>query len=269
MEHSRRWRPEDHSRFYYWDGGFLAIGRAHGILAKHSHHGYQLVIAVDDPVSISIDDGPWEQYRVAVILPNAPHAYNPNGNIAAALLVDPDSYAGRALRRSYQLPITRLPDDIAAGAQEALRSFWESGSQGSAPEFIRDMVNRFCRDEAPARKLDDRVARAIAMVRTLEPCAVGIKDVAAHLHLSPGRFSHLFTADVGLSFGRYLLWRRLSRAMVVVARGESLSAAAHAAGFADAAHFSRTFAQMLGIAPSQFLNQGYVYEIAPPFEDAT
>jgi AraC-like DNA-binding protein len=32
--------------------------------------------------------------------------------------------------------------------------------------------------------------------------------------------------------------------------GESISAAAHAAGFADAAHFTRTSKRMFGFAPS-------------------
>jgi AraC-like DNA-binding protein len=40
------------------------------------------------------------------------------------------------------------------------------------------------------------------------------------------------------------------QALERLGRGVSLTTAAHAAGFADSAHFSRTFRAMLGIAPS-------------------
>ena len=47
-----------------------------------------------------------------------------------------------------------------------------------------------------------------------------------------------------------MLWLRLERAVAVFAAGGSLTDAAHAAGFADSAHLSRTFRRMFGLAPS-------------------
>ena len=48
----------------------------------------------------------------------------------------------------------------------------------------------------------------------------------------------------------YVRWRRVLRAWEIVLRGESLSTAAHEAGFADAAHLSRTSNRMFGFPPS-------------------
>jgi AraC family transcriptional regulator len=48
----------------------------------------------------------------------------------------------------------------------------------------------------------------------------------------------------------YLLWRRLLHVWTLLMGGETLSAAAHAAGFADAAHLSRTARTMFGLPPS-------------------
>ncbi len=53
-----------------------------------------------------------------------------------------------------------------------------------------------------------------------------------------------------MAFRPYLLWRRFLKVWELLAQGESLSAAAHAAGFADAAHLSRTSKQMFGFPPS-------------------
>ncbi len=48
----------------------------------------------------------------------------------------------------------------------------------------------------------------------------------------------------------YILWRRFLRVWELVTTGTSLSAAAHAAGFADAAHLTRTSRRMFGFPPS-------------------
>ena len=48
----------------------------------------------------------------------------------------------------------------------------------------------------------------------------------------------------------YILWRRFLRVWELMTARESLSAAAHAAGFADAAHLTRTCRRMFGFPPS-------------------
>jgi AraC-like DNA-binding protein len=82
--------------------------------------------------------------------------------------------------------------------------------------------------------------------------------------LSPTRFAHLFKDQVGLPFSRYMLWRKLTRAMVAIASERTIAAAAHAADFADAAHLTRTFYQMVGMAPSALMRGDFI-EIASPF----
>ena len=68
--------------------------------------------------------------------------------------------------------------------------------------------------------------------------------------LSPGRFRHLFAAQTGMGLRPYILWRRLLRVWELAMSGESFSAAAHAAGFADSAHLTRTSRRMFGVPPS-------------------
>jgi AraC-like DNA-binding protein len=64
-----------------------------------------------------------------------------------------------------------------------------------------------------------------------------------------------------------MLWRKLTRAMVAVASERTIAAAAHAADFADAAHLTRTFYQMVGMAPSALMRGDFI-EIASPFNAA-
>jgi len=52
--------------------------------------------------------------------------------------------------------------------------------------------------------------------------------------------------------------------MVAIGSEGTISAAAHAADFADAAHLTRTFYQMVGMAPSVLMRGDFI-EIASPF----
>jgi AraC family transcriptional regulator len=52
--------------------------------------------------------------------------------------------------------------------------------------------------------------------------------------------------------------------MVAIAAQRTIAAAAHAADFADAAHLTRTFYQMVGMAPSALMRGDFI-EIASPF----
>jgi AraC-like DNA-binding protein len=53
--------------------------------------------------------------------------------------------------------------------------------------------------------------------------------------------------------------------MVAIASERTISAAAHAADFADAAHLTRTFYQMVGMAPS-VLMRGEFAQMPFPFD---
>jgi AraC-like DNA-binding protein len=55
------------------------------------------------------------------------------------------------------------------------------------------------------------------------------------------------------------------RAMVHKGHGRTLTEAAHAGGFSDSAHLTRTFSQMFGIPPSAML-QGELTATESPFQ---
>src|SRR5215475_13475792 len=78
-----------------------------------------------------------------------------------------------------------------------------------------------------------------------------LEVLAEAVGLSPSRLMHVFTESIGIPLRPYLSWLRLQRAAAAIVSGKvSLTEAAHAAGFADAAHMSRSFKRALGVAPS-------------------
>jgi AraC-like DNA-binding protein len=78
-----------------------------------------------------------------------------------------------------------------------------------------------------------------------------IGQFASAAGATPWQLSRMFKSAYGATPSHYRLKRRLGRALEhYVETQDSWTAAAHAAGFADSAHLSRTCKKLLGCAPS-------------------
>ena len=94
---------------------------------------------------------------------------------------------------------------------------------------------------------DPRVQRIIDYAAAHLDSPLSLAEAAKGIYLSPSRLRHLFVEQTGLAFKTYLLWLRLVKAVQIYSQGESLTEAAHLAGFADSAHFSRIFRRTFGL----------------------
>ncbi len=99
------------------------------------------------------------------------------------------------------------------------------------------------------RPLDPRITAAVRALRSAGGSYPTSRDLARTVGLSASRLRHLFAEQIGMSFRRYTLWLRLNAVLDELLEGASLTTGAHAAGFADSAHLSRTFRRMFGIVP--------------------
>jgi AraC family transcriptional regulator len=257
------WQP----RAYFWDGGWIGIGKGQGVVPTHAHHAVQITLSLDGPIRLRAEAGEWKTYQGAVVRPNVAHSFDPAGAVLVMLFVDPECREGRWLCRLLTEPITELPPERFACCLPGLSVFWHAPlSEQQAAELVTSVVHNLCGGPPPPRRMDERIAKALTLIRNSDAPRIPIEQIAKKVFLSQGRFAHLFTEEVGVPFRHYVLWRKLSRAMLRIGRGGSLSAVAHASGFADSAHLTRTFYKMYGIAPSVMLGRGEFYEIPSPFE---
>jgi len=95
--------------------------------------------------------------------------------------------------------------------------------------------------------------RAVAYFREHLADAIRLDDVAAHLHLSPSHFSHLYRRRMGESPKRTLMRLRIEEAQRQLLAGFKLEHIAQVTGFCSAFHLSRAFKQHTGESPSAFL----------------
>jgi AraC-like DNA-binding protein len=85
-----------------------------------------------------------------------------------------------------------------------------------------------------------------------------LKELAALLGLSYDRMSHLFSDAVGLPLRSYQLWQKAYNAAFLFESGRPLAEIAHATGFVDSAHLTRTWQNSYGINPSYTLDPNCV-----------
>ena len=262
-ESAYRWLCEP--RWLLWEGGFLLVGRAEGVVPAHAHHAIQIVVALDGQVAICGNDDRWIREQGVFAQPNIVHSFDCCGSMGAMLFVDPESKEGVWLRRGLGAGVGSIPDFRLVSCITQLQSLINHKIEVvELGQSIRDCVHGLLPGTPPSRKQDDRISLVLSAIRSRDDLHLSLEEAANMAFLSSGRFSHLFKEQVGLSFSRYMLWRKLTRAMVALATEKTISAAAHAADFADSAHLTRTFHQMLGMAPSALM-RGSFEQIPSPF----
>ncbi len=103
--------------------------------------------------------------------------------------------------------------------------------------------------------VDPRVRQALEQLRADVGISISATSMARSVGLSRNRLMELFSAEIGVPVRRYILWHRIKLAATEIARGANLTTAAHAAGFADSAHFARTMKAMFGVTATKGLNK--------------
>lgn len=257
--------PHPMPKWYLWEGGFLVIGQAGGEVPAHSHHAIQIFLGLDGAAAIRPAGSSWREGRGVIVRPDVEHSFNARGALGALLFVDPESSEGAWLGSVLAEDITIAPQARLQGCLDELAAFLQRPLESlDAPDLVRHCVQAFCAGTPPNHHLDDRVTTILRKIREADDLRMSLETAASMVHLSPGRFAHLFKEQVGLPFRRYMLWRKLTRAMLAVGREANIAVAAQVSGFADGAHLTRTFHQMFGIPPSVMM-RGQFHEIASPF----
>lgn len=181
--------------------------------------------------------------------PDVSHAIDAVDREIMLVFIDPESDGGAALAAALTSPV-RLFD---AAARDALCAADPMALMtGGGDAWIATAIAALGAPAPAARpSVHPRVRRVLKHLRALPSDAdVSLESLAEIAELSPSRLMHAFTASIGIPLRPYLAWLRLQRAAGDIVRGEALSSAAASAGFSDAAHMSRTFRRMFGMAPS-------------------
>ncbi|MGC0272654.1 AraC family transcriptional regulator [Pseudactinotalea sp. Z1739] len=153
--------------------------------------------------------------------------------------------------------------DAVVGAEEvfgpAVAGFTAQVLEADDDEARRDIAGTFLSTYWAHRAEQVRadsgypvVRAAVELMREREH--VTLAPIAEHVHVSVRTLQRLFTRYVGASPLWVLRRHRLQDAVAALdaGAGEDLSALAASLGFADHAHFTRAFTQVIGVPPSRY-----------------
>lgn len=220
---------------------------------SHAHSTAVFLAGLYGTFRLRVAGSGWLSCRSAVIRAGTPYEFDIGGDPLGVFYLEPSVAGADALA------------PLVAGAHEVsgalvshadaplLRSAFEQRTRPGRDALRAEVGDVVAHAKRTSRRLiDDRISRSVETLQAATK-TVSVTQVAASSGLSASRFQHLFTREVGVPFRRYRAWQRLRAAIREAALGSNLTTAAHSAGFADQAHFTREFRRTFGAPPSRGL----------------
>lgn len=205
---------------------FAILHGAAGATDSHAHYAHQLMLSTGAPFTAELD-GSVHTARHLLVESLCQHAIVAAPAPMLTVYAEPQRLSGAALLAAAGGASAPTLDGIAAALQAQPR------------QILADV----------------RVQRALDQVDAMLSGKVSAAAVAGAAHLSLSQLERLFSAQLGLPVRRLVLWRRLRLAIRFILLGSTMTQAAHGAGFADAAHFSRTMRSLFGVRADRSLRQ--------------
>jgi AraC-like DNA-binding protein len=222
---------------------------------QHRHFPIQLAFNFEKPFLLSIDGSKEFRLFFFIIPTDTPHKLISTEGKHLTILVDPLSLFGRKLRTRFehQEPFVSFSESVIYSIygyfDPGLFDFKTAQLLSTILASLNEMIS-----ELPECSMDNRIREAVTHCQAKGGRELCIADLAGRIFLSESRARHLFKAETGVTFKRYLKWLKTLEAIKYTCSPDiNLTEAAHIAGFSDSAHLSRTFKEIFGLKPSSIL----------------
>lgn len=218
--------------------------------AKHQHGAPVFLAGLYGKFRLRIQGGDWLWCRTAIIPAGVVHELDVGGEPITVLYIEP-TVAGVDAFKSLIGNTRGLNGALVGNSGEIafMRDLYESRYRADwTSDALQDLL-AYAVQRSPS-VIDPRLQRVLEHLHCHSDDLTPLPILTAQVGLSPSRFQHLFTEQVGVPFRRYRAWNRMRQALTCIVSGDNFTAAAHAAGFSDSAHFCHDFRKTFGDAPS-------------------
>ncbi|MGY2137555.1 AraC family transcriptional regulator [Pseudomonas reactans] len=267
--------PSDSPRF--WRDPALACVEARAIAdgrkvtySRHAHEHFSIGVVTTGRSYYHYGANTFEISAGTVVLmnPGDVHACNPIGNepwsyqmlyLDTPWLTDLQHQLGFSTDQGYRpfnTPYTRDPV-LYDGLLELYRTLVDEHAehlqkQSALVSYFTEVQQRLNPSDTPLREVNHKLERAAAYIRKRCTQALKLEDICGAAELSPSYLIRAFKQYYGLTPHAFLINQRIQFARAQLRRGELIADVAMAAGFADQAHFQRTFKQHFAATPGQY-----------------
>lgn len=212
-----------------------------------------LLIGTRRELTVAMPGTPPLRARAVLVGPNVARSLNAEDAGFYSLTLDP-AHKGCRYLRDEVLRGRRLLDlsaQLGAAEIKAVAAAIEQPPDCAAALALSErLLAHFFPGIAGAPAIDARVRETAAWLRRRLPTRVNMAELASRCHLSPGRLTHLFSDELGVSIRSYLRWVKLCKAVELFAGEQSVADVAAAIGFADSAHLIRVFKTYYSVRPT-------------------
>lgn len=218
---------------------------------NHQHGAPVFLAGLYGKFRLRLQGGDWQWCRTAVIPAGVVHELDVGGEPITVLYIEPTHAGIDAFLPLINNSRAEHGALVGYGGEIAfMRDLYEDRYKaGWSADALRELLAYSARRTfTPA--IDPRLLRIVEHLHAHGDDLTPLTILTAKLGMSPSRFQHLFTRQIGVPFRRYRAWNRMRQALTCIVCGDNFTAAAHAAGFTDSAHFSHDFRKTFGAAPS-------------------
>jgi len=251
------------NKFFLWRDSVIYLGESFDP-DFHRHHAVQCCISLTAKLKIRWDGvEQWRECTAAIIGANVTHSITcPDGPVCLLYLekssnnyqtiLDYHCIDSSCQTKKEPLLLTKpIPTELTRSLLSARTSNVNTIIANQLKQQCLKVFNGYISSQ---NKLDLRIAKLLKLLHCQPEQSFLGCDLAQNINLSESRMQHLFKQQVGIPIRRYILWMKLRHVLELAFAGTSLTEAAHATGFSDSAHFSRTFKATFGITPSLLVN---------------
>mgnify|MGYP003291238087 CR=1 FL=1 len=223
----------------------------------HKHSAAHIMISLDADMEVVI---PGENIKCqGILIPSGvAHTANSHEKRVLVFLFDSTTAVSEQIDR-----VRVMTEESVSKIRKAFSDFENSDRQTvSYHAFVQCVFACNNIDANGSVITDERIQNALTYIDSRLQETITCADVAMHVFLSEGRFSHLFKEQVGMTFAAYLIYQRVVRTYTDVINGSSVTRAALSAGFSSSAHFAEVNKKMFGLSATAIKKELKFYKIA-------
>jgi AraC-like DNA-binding protein len=219
----------------------------------HAHHSVQVIFALTGTLRVRTHRrAEWRLSEAVWIPPDVSHEVDARGALVMMAFLDPEGELAVPVCRDISADVMPVSDDVVARWRDAL-----GGSETLNPQRVGAWIAKELSNGGRSRRMHAGVRRVLDHLRDnhLDRRRTSLAALARVADLSPSRLMHVFTESVGIPLRPYLLWLRVQCAACALISGDTVTEAAHLAGFSDGPHLARSLRRTLGMTPRELLRR--------------
>ncbi|MEO0525998.1 MAG: AraC family transcriptional regulator, partial [Bacteroidota bacterium] len=212
---------------------------------NHAHPVTEIISAIDGTFTLTIEAKAYKNLVFAIIDANMEHKVSTQNTAIEVLMLENNN--------------TRFSKFLGDAQITFSQGFFVASEFVERGVFF-DKIKSFAKNHNLKEPEDQRVGECLRIMEKGEiTYATLVQELSSKVFLSKSRLSHLFTAHMGVSLKKYLVWNNLKRAIDQYLSDQSnLTEVSLQNGFFDQAHLSRSFKKVLGVRPSSAYNSSTV-----------